>query len=220
MTRHRKHKPKIDYQQELAKLCTKYDVHIRHYSNTHPFCWNAKLHSVPYADVFERMCKEHYVHRNDALLSIPDLHEFEEKWGYEQDDVWSLAVDDMRTTFTDINLPGRDRIGTGGDTMRYVSPERYKKYHLKPNTEFSARFEMLGRSGAWLSLAEFEGVEFRRVLVDQHYSFMDIDDDESQTFRRKLCAYVEEVSCMIEHRQDELTYQLAFHMHSLVGELR
>ena len=170
----------------------------------YPFCWNVKMNRhVGFKDVWARMCKECYVHENEAIISIGDVKAFEGRWEHEMElgDASESAIEHMRESFT-----------SGDDTYRFCTPEREKRWGIKaPESGWKCEYDFIGRSGGWLALTNFEC----RPLINEEFSTLDLKNREVPA----LCAMLEEIKWAVDNRFDEFTYLLAFHMrYNMQGE--
>jgi hypothetical protein len=174
-----------------------------------------KLHANPtYEQVFAVM-GEHFFHGvGDAVVCTPSLAHLEDEWRSNYQTMYNTAAEDMQRGIGDAE--------GGGYWLNYIRPKLERKYRVKPpeKSGWDVKFEFHGRSSGWLSLEQFEGINFRNITCSVDHEFMDLEDDDKSTYRRKLCAYLEEISLLT--RRDaldrELTYQLAFQMHLLVEQ--
>jgi hypothetical protein len=205
----------IDWNTRLQEVCLANSIEARYYDGSwRPYCWNVKLHASPSFDaVFTKMGESFFICKADAVVSTPNMQRLKDQWQEEYDGLYTLAVEDMCGFFT-----GREA-ETRGHTSRMIRPKIADKYKLSSDVVFSAVFNFYGRSGGWLSLERFEGVTLRTVVSSPDHGFIDIDDVD---WMRSTCAYLEEVSLMTaaKVRDDELIYQLAFHMNRIVEEQR
>jgi hypothetical protein len=206
----------VDYEAQVAKVCRKYGIQSRFYdARMHFLCWDVKILATPtYEQVFHAMGENFFHGYADAVLSTPNLEQLKEDWHDRKASLRIAATEDMRQHYMDAR--------NGGTYLCYIRPALEKKYRVKvpPDKGWEVEFELYGNSGGWLSLERFEGISFRNITCSIDHEFMDLEDDAKHTYRRKLCAYLEEVSIMT--RRDaldrELTYQLAFQMHLMVEQ--
>ena len=205
----------LNYERRIATLCAQHGIQSRYYNgNTRPFCWNVKLHTDPsFEQVFSTMGKYFFECEADAVVSTPNLAKLKEDWTTEYSQHYDQALQDMCDFYADRNKGG-------GYTLNFIRPRLEHKYHVKPpeGRGWDYEFNFYGRSNGWLSLERFEGIELRTVITSPDHLYMDLEDTDDQLYRRKLCAYLEEISLMVKKAalEEELRYQLAFHMNNMV----
>ena len=200
----------IDWQKRIATICQQHGIQARHYGNVQPFCFNVKMYKDwSFKEVFDKMVEEHYLSPAEAIIEIRDVDALAQRWKDWYQTAYDTALEDMRTSYIE------------DDWARFVRPHLERKYRIKvPDDGWEVKFEQQGRSGGWMVLTRFEGIEFRTLTHDPDHQFMDVDDvgHDGDLYRRKLCAYLEECVHMLceKSRYNELLYQLAFQMKVLV----
>lgn len=176
-------------QEIFAALARQHCVRRYYEGKWYPLCWNWKMHQLDldYKDVFTSMVKQHFINEADAATSIRSLPQLERTY-HALCNAWCESVlEDMCRSFIE------------DDTMRYVRPVIAEKYHVDDGP-FDVKYDVLGRSGGWLSLSHFEGEALTRILTSPEYNVFELENHASLP---KLCAMVEEITLVVDSRFDE-----------------
>jgi len=191
------------YRKILPAVYNQCGVDDRYYDHEKfMLCWNVKIHkNFSFEEVFKKMCTPEFefINEAEALTIIPSMRKLESEWGVV--DRYEQAIENMQNCFL------------SEDTYNFVSPDMEKKYSVTyPNKGADCKWGFMGRSGGWLVLREFMGCPISQAHVSEWRSgdpAMYLVDNWRLPY---LLAMMEEVTATVEHRHDELLYQLAFQM--------
>jgi hypothetical protein len=189
----------------MPRLLSKYPVDSRcDDRKRHALCWNVKMHNSPDFDkVWKKMCTPdfEYINEAEAITRIPSIPNLREEWEQVSNAMYEAALETMRESFL------------GDDTMKFVTPEREKKWGIScGDNGLDCKYAFFGRSGGWLVLTHFMGMDIDTEMVELPevgYEMHRLVDNYRLPY---LYAMIEEISHMVSHRDEELVYQLAFNM--------
>jgi hypothetical protein len=153
--------------------------------------------SITFDHIFKQMVKDYYVNEAEAIVRIPSVKKLADEWESEDraNVAGEFALECMRATFTD------------DDTMKYVTPERERRWGLDNEPEgWDSKYTFIGRSGGHLALTHFMGYD----LTDDDWD-KNLPEIPNRVIHR-LCPMLEEIRYMVDHRDEELLFQLAFYM--------
>lgn len=192
----------MTYKYHAERLMKKHTECRWYNHDTYPVCWNVKMnHSITFDQIFNKMAEQHYHGRNDALVCIPDVQGLRDQWGKWEDGRYEIIMEDMRSTFDPKHC----------DTMRCCSPKAYKRFSYipsKPEELFNVEYQFVGRSGGWLALTEFEGVQLEHREAE-------LGSNEERWYQ-KLCCMLVEITWMVDQRFDEYAYLAGNRLYELV----
>lgn len=166
-------------------------THQRIYDHQcHPFCFNVKCHDVDFSF--------------DHLLEV--LREMEDDPKYTHNDGW-LAITRERFPSTENSLWewGQEHacsqfVGRGGSNQ----PDSDCYTHLWDGTSLDIRYSFEGRSGGWLSINKFQGLDFNgHATTDEYWRGVietaKWDGEEEPIMDYKTVRQLYQLVTMLEH---------------------
>jgi len=159
----------------------------------YPVAWNVKLrgNGPTFEQVFTLMAKDNYHNMADALLRCRGWEGVRDNWEWWLSSTTNFILESMQSSFLDDDWP------------RMLCPEIANRYSLPDDTTFSISYEFRGRSGGYLVIDKFQDVTLDEatIKVPNHVA-------------RDLAACIEEVTRIVECREDEFAYQAAFQLYN------
>lgn len=194
------------WRRALPALWKTWPVQSRYYAHkTYALCWDVKmLTHVSFEEVWAKMCTSgyfEYINEAEAITRIPNIRKVKEAWHERNEDMYEAALETMHADYNGDT-----------DTMQFMTPERELKWGIKvPEKGLDCKYQFVGRSGGWLALTSFMGVSVDADLIQFNNGSqqMTLANNERLPY---LYAMIEEITWSVDHRQDELIYQLAFNM--------
>lgn len=153
----------------------------------HPFCFNVKCHNVDFSfdhllEIFREMEGDpKYTHNDEWLATV------RERFPTSEDCFWEWGLEHARSNFV-----GRN----GGE------PESDCYTHLWDGTKIDVEYSFEGRSGGWLAINKFQGLDFTRFSDDYWRGVIETskwDDEEEPIMDYKTVRQLYQLVTMLEH---------------------
>jgi hypothetical protein len=167
--------------------------------------WDVKIRVAPtWEQVWQHVVTDNFLCESEAILHFGDIRALGERYNDALADgnasLWDMCTENMRTNVTD------------DDTWRTCSPRTYKRWGVRNDRLYNVTYRFSGRSGGHLVIEQFESSHMHRESVQ------DITEWTGENIRGLLCL-MDEVKQMVDKRDEEFVYQLAWNFyHNVLKE--